>query len=139
MLHAHVAALRSTCARRHTGAVITDEEGIILGVGYNGSPRGTPHCIEKACDRSQHIPGSDCHALHAEWNAIMHCNLLREARVIYCTTSPCFSCMKMLANSPITTIYYDENYHDSEQVAAYWEMVLHRFIDRVETPSIHFG
>jgi len=58
MLHAHLAATRSTCDRgpellfdpgRHgVGAVITVDNRIIAG-GYNGSPPGEPHCDEYRC------------------------------------------------------------------------------------------
>jgi dCMP deaminase len=58
MLHAHLAATRSTCDRgpellldagRHgVGAVLVREHRIIAG-GYNGSPPGEPHCFELRC------------------------------------------------------------------------------------------
>lgn len=58
MLHAHLAATRSTCDRgpellldpgRHgVGAVIVKDHRIIAG-GYNGSPPGEPHCSELTC------------------------------------------------------------------------------------------
>lgn len=58
MLHAHLAATRSTCdrgpellfdpGRRGVGAVIVRETRIIAG-GYNGSPPGQPHCDVYEC------------------------------------------------------------------------------------------
>lgn len=58
MLHAHLAATRSTCDRgpellldagRHgVGAVVVRENRIVAG-GYNGSPPGEPHCGELSC------------------------------------------------------------------------------------------
>jgi dCMP deaminase len=58
MLHAHLAATRSTCdrgpellldpGRRGVGAVLVRERRIIAG-GYNGSPPGAPHCNEFEC------------------------------------------------------------------------------------------
>ncbi len=35
------------CYSRKVGVVITDTDSIILGVGYNGPPRHTPHCDSK--------------------------------------------------------------------------------------------
>lgn len=59
MLHAHLAATRSTCdrgpdllldrGRRGVGAVIVRENRIVAG-GYNGSPPGEPHCNELDCE-----------------------------------------------------------------------------------------
>jgi hypothetical protein len=40
---AHQAATRSTCDRKHVGAVIVRDK-TILSTGYNGSIRGMPHC-----------------------------------------------------------------------------------------------
>ncbi|GAF81148.1 unnamed protein product, partial [marine sediment metagenome] len=36
---------RSTCLRRKVGAVIVQDKRI-LTTGYNGAPRGLPHCLE---------------------------------------------------------------------------------------------
>jgi dCMP deaminase len=59
MLHAHLAATRSTCdrgpellldpGRRGVGAVIVKDHRVIAG-GYNGSPPGQPHCNELTCE-----------------------------------------------------------------------------------------
>ena len=38
-------ATRSTCDRKHVGAVIVREK-TILSTGYNGSIKGLPHCDE---------------------------------------------------------------------------------------------
>lgn len=39
-----VAEDNNPCYSRKVGVVITDVDGIIKGVGYNGPPRKTPHC-----------------------------------------------------------------------------------------------
>jgi len=69
---------RSTCLRRHMGAIIVRNDSII-STGYNGSARGTPNCFEKGCMKSQlglpHGSAYDsCRAgiLHAEVNAIIN-------------------------------------------------------------------
>lgn len=69
---------RSTCLRRHLGAIIVKNDSII-STGYNGSARGTPNCIENGCLKNQsNLPhGSSydsCRAgiLHAEVNAIIN-------------------------------------------------------------------
>ena len=41
-------ALRSTCTRANVGAVVTKDRRI-LTTGYNGAPRGLPHCLEAGC------------------------------------------------------------------------------------------
>ena len=39
-------ARRSTCLRRHVGAVIVQEKHIVA-TGYNGAPRGLDHCGDR--------------------------------------------------------------------------------------------
>ena len=46
---ARAAATRSTCSRKHVGAVIVRDKSI-LSTGYNGSIPGMPHCTEIGCD-----------------------------------------------------------------------------------------
>ena len=67
---------RSTCLRRHYGAIIVKNDEIIA-TGYNGAARGESNCcdIYDSCPRSgkPHNSGdySDCPAVHAEQNAII--------------------------------------------------------------------
>lgn len=66
---------RSTCLKRHYGAVIVKNDEII-STGYNGSPRGCINCSDIGkCKRldKPHNSGdySDCHSVHAEQNAII--------------------------------------------------------------------
>ena len=73
---AQVALERSTCLRRHFGAVIVKND-VIISTGYNGAPRGRPNCIDlNYCIRQQrNIPRGTqyelCRAIHAEANAII--------------------------------------------------------------------
>ena len=50
MMIAAVAATRGTCLRRKVGAVIVRDLQII-STGYNGAPKGLPHCSEVGCLR----------------------------------------------------------------------------------------
>lgn len=65
---------RSTCLRRHYGAVIVKNNEII-STGYNGSPRGITNCIDEGiCNRESCDRGTgyeNCIAVHAEMNAII--------------------------------------------------------------------
>ena len=62
---AHQAATRSTCDRKHVGAVIVRDK-TILSTGYNGSIRGMPHCD----DVGHLMEDGHCVAtVHAEANA----------------------------------------------------------------------
>jgi dCMP deaminase len=121
---ARQAATRSTCARKHVGAVIVRDK-TILSTGYNGSIRGMPHC-----DDVGHVmeDGHCVATVHAEANAIIQAakNGVRiEGAEIYTTASPCWSCFKLIANSGIRTIYYGEFYRDVRSVEVAGQLGIH--------------
>ena len=60
-------ATRSTCDRKHVGAVIVREK-TILSTGYNGSIKGLPHCDEAGHEM---VDGHCVRTTHAEANAIV--------------------------------------------------------------------
>jgi dCMP deaminase len=115
----HFVATRSTCLRRHVGAVLVRDKRI-LSTGYNGAPSGIDHCLEVGCLREQlGIPSGErhelCRALHAEQNAIIQAALHGvgiKGATLYCTNLPCIICSKMLINSGIRQIVYQEGYPD---------------------------
>ena len=63
----HAAAKRSTCHRAQVGAIIIKDKRI-LTTGYNGAPRGLPHCLDAGCEI---VDGHCVRTLHAEQNAII--------------------------------------------------------------------
>ena len=104
-------ASRSTCDRKHVGALIVRDK-TILSTGYNGSIRGMPHC-----DETGHMmENNHCVAtIHAETNAILQAaknGVMIDKAEVYITASPCWPCFKMLANAGIKKIYYGEFYRD---------------------------
>lgn len=116
---ARVVATRSTCLRRQVGAVLVKDKRI-LTTGYNGAPRGLPHCLEVGCLREQlGIPSGErqelCRGLHAEQNAIIQAayyGVSIAGATLYCTHQPCITCAKMLINAGIEKIIYEEAYPD---------------------------
>lgn len=67
---------RSTCLKRHYGAVIVKNDEIVA-TGYNGAARNEQNCcdVHTQCPRknAEHNSGdySDCPAVHAEQNALL--------------------------------------------------------------------
>lgn len=110
-------ASRSTCLRRHVGAVMVKDRHI-LATGYNGAPTGTKHCT--TCLRQEMgIPSGErheiCRASHAEMNAIVQAakhGVSLEGSDLYCTTFPCSICAKLLINVGVRRVYYSEAYRD---------------------------
>jgi len=106
-------ATRSTCDRKHVGALIVRDK-TLLSTGYNGSIRGMPHCTEAG-----HMMENDhCVAtIHAESNAVLQAaknGVMIDKAEVYITASPCWPCFKMLANTGIKKIYYGEFYRDEK-------------------------
>ncbi|TSA53210.1 MAG: cytidine deaminase [Planctomycetaceae bacterium] len=110
---------RSTCLRRHVGAVLVKDKRI-LATGYNGVPTGVRHCVDTGCLREQlGVPSGErhelCRGLHAEQNAIIQAALhgvSTKNAVMYCTNHPCIICSKMIINAGIIGIVYLEGYSD---------------------------
>ena len=120
MTIAHQVATRSTCLRRHVGAVAVTPSRRIIGTGYNGALPGAPHCESVGCLRNQlGIPSGQrqeiCRAQHAEANI---CNYAArygtslEGAIIYCTTRPCSTCVKAMVTAGIAKVIFDDDYPD---------------------------
>ncbi|MDZ7700028.1 MAG: cytidine/deoxycytidylate deaminase family protein [Deltaproteobacteria bacterium] len=129
-------ANRSTCLRRHVGAVLVKEKRI-LATGYNGAPAGLAHCETVGCLRKESsIPSGTrhelCRGLHAEQNAILqaaHYGIAIAGSTLYCTNKPCVICTKMIINSGITEVFYGEGYNDplADQLLAEAKIPIKRF------------
>src|SRR6186713_1772731 len=74
MAIARVVATRSTCDRKHVGAVIVREK-MILTTGYNGSIRGLSHC-----DDDGHLMEDGHCAPLARWHWPRHAPYARNDR-----------------------------------------------------------
>ena len=120
MQMAELTAQRSTCLRRQVGAIIVKEKHIIA-TGYNGAPKGLPHCEELGgfLREKLEIPSGErhelCRALHAEQNAIIQAATLGqsiEGATIYITHQPCIICAKMIINAGISRIVIRRGYPD---------------------------
>lgn len=116
---------RSTCLKRHYGAVIVKDDEIIA-TGYNGAPRGEENCCDKGtCPRMhvEHNSGNyaDCPAVHAEQNAIISASRrdLLGATLYLCgeeidpvthgiktitSAMPCPICTRIIKNSGISRV-----------------------------------
>ena len=112
-------ATRSTCLRRGVGALLVKNRNI-LTTGYNGAPSGIKHCDKSGCIRQQtNTPSGErhelCRGLHAEQNAIIQAakhGVNIDGATLYCTTMPCVICAKMLINSGVRRVVFDESYSD---------------------------
>jgi dCMP deaminase len=131
---------RSTCTRRHTGAVLVKDKRI-LATGYNGVPKGLSHCDVVGCLREQrNIPSGShhelCRGIHAEQNAVIQAakhGIAMDGATAYCTHQPCVLCAKILLNAGVVDIVYMHPYPDllSEEILAEARVVPRR----IEPPA----
>ena len=130
MVMAKVASLRSTCLSRQIGAVIVDCNHHLLSTGYNGPAKGQRDC--NPCKRSHTDSGQgldQCMAIHAEQNALLQCPDILRIDTVYVTISPCFTCTKLLLNTPCKRIVYMNTYPHPEsevewlKVGRLWEQL----------------
>ena len=119
MAIAMMAAARSTCIRRHVGAVVTRHRQIV-STGYNGPPSGTAHCRDVGCMREVlGVPSGErseiCRGSHAESNAIAQAarmGIATDGTTLYCTHEPCSQCTKVILNAGVAKVVYMHSYPD---------------------------
>jgi len=109
---------RSTCTRRQIGAIIVSDVGEIKSTGYNGNPRGLPHCGEMGCIRDKlGIPSGTrletCTAVHAEQNALMQAGTNARGSTLYSTIVPCPICARMILNAQVQRVVFIDDYSDN--------------------------
>ncbi len=114
---AKVVASRSNCIKRKVAAIIVRDRRVIA-TGYNGTPRGARNCNEGGCPRCNSMAQSgtsleECLCCHGEENAITqaayHGTSLKGA-TLYSTFAPCLLCTKMIINSGIVEVVYNQDY-----------------------------
>ncbi|KNB46547.1 deoxycytidylate deaminase [Blastocystis sp. subtype 4] len=103
------------------GACIVNSENQIVGIGYNGFPRG---CSDDALpwgrDAQNELDTKYMYVCHAEMNAILNINTANARGCkLYVSLFPCNNCTKMIIQSGITeVIYLGDKYHDSNMSIA---------------------
>lgn len=108
---------RSTCLRRKVGAVLV-KDNILLSTGWNGAPRDMNHCEICIRNRDKIQSGTRfeyCRGVHSEQNALLQCILKQtncEGATLYCSTSPCVTCAKLLIQMKINSVIFLEIYDD---------------------------
>jgi len=120
MQMAFLIAQRSKDPSTQAGAVIVDDNNIIIGMGYNGMPRG---CSDDKFPWSREGDFSQTkypYVVHAEENAIYNTNKKPKNTTLYCTLFPCNECVKTIIQSGIKRIIYasDKYHHKKEWQAA---------------------
>ncbi len=111
-------ATRSTCLRRQIGALVV-KSNVIVSTGYNGAPKGFPHCLDVGCRRDKLNIASgerheECVGVHAEQNALLQAGRDAESATLYVNAYPCKICAKLIINAGIIKVVITGDYSDKE-------------------------
>lgn len=100
---------RSTCSFFQVAAfIINPFTSDPLTIGYNGAPRGMPHCtdVEPVIDGRHHV-----NCLHAEDNALGRIGYGAAAGMtVYCSLTPCRRCTIKCIQANIGEFVFRETY-----------------------------
>jgi len=118
---AFLSAQRSKDPNTQVGACIVDANKCIIGIGYNGFPRGCsdevlPWARSASCELHKKYP----YVVHAEVNAILNkCSASIRGATIYVALFPCNECSKVIIQSGIReVVYLNDHYHDTDACKA---------------------
>jgi dCMP deaminase len=107
---ARIWAENSYCRRRQVGAILVKDQ-MIISDGYNGTPAGFANVCEDESGTT--MP----YVLHAEANAITkvaRSGNSSDGSTLYITASPCMECSKLIIQSGIKRVVFNELYRLSD-------------------------
>lgn len=120
-----LSAQRSKDPNTQVGACIVDENNKIVGIGYNGFPKGCsddelPWARKGETANETKYP----YVVHAEANAILNSTKNLTGARIYVALFPCNECAKLIIQSGIKEVLYlSDKYKDTEPVKASKKML----------------
>lgn len=109
---------RSSCLKKHYGAVIVKDD-FIISTGYNGNPAGEKHCetctkVDSNKDMQEY---ATCPAIHAEMNATLIAakkDMIGSTLYLACfdprtneervAPKPCEICLRLIKNAGIKKV-----------------------------------
>ncbi len=114
----------SYCKRKQVGAIIVKDR-MIISDGYNGTPTG----FENVCEDEEGY--TKWYVLHAEANAILKVagsTQSCDGATLYITLSPCKECSKLVHQSGIKRVVYQNAYKDDSGL---------RFLEKAGVQIVH--
>ncbi len=119
MRMAAIIALRSKDPSTQVGAVITTQNNIVVGMGYNGFPRNVAPDAFPWDREGAFLDTKYPYTVHAEANAIYNAHASTEGCKIYVKLFPCNECAKSIIQKGIVEVIYEnDKYADTDAVIA---------------------
>lgn len=119
---AHVVSKKSHDVQTQHGCVITDRKNRVLGLGYNGFPRGVD---DSALPNTR--PDKYPWMIHAERNALANCIVRPDSGIAYVTGQCCNDCIMSLWQEGVETVYMHDQ-HGSHLIDENCKLVFDKFI-----------
>ena len=96
-----LSAKRSKDPSTQVGACIVNEDKRIVGIGYNGFPRGCEDKIFPWEREGKFLTTKYAYVVHAEVNAILNSSSNLNGATLYVSLFPCNECAKVIIQSGI--------------------------------------
>ncbi|MBN2652401.1 MAG: dCMP deaminase family protein [Spirochaetales bacterium] len=141
-----LSAQRSKDPSTQVGACIVNEDNKIVGVGYNGFPKGSSDDLLPWAREGSFLETKYPFVCHAELNAILN-SISRDLKgcKIYVALFPCNECAKAIIQSGISeVIYLSDKYAHTDAVVASKMMlknanvVMRQLSPHIESVNISF-
>lgn len=134
---AKVIAQRSHDIHTQHGCVITDQQNRILGVGYNGFPKGMD---DSNLPTSR--PDKYHWMIHAERNALSNCVIRPDNGIAYVTGQSCNDCIMALWQEGIQTVVMSDNHGTQlfdEEAKKRFDLFVHQTGIKIKTVNPDFS
>ena len=118
---AALSAKRSKDPNTQVGACIVNEDKRIVGIGYNGFPRGcNDDVFPWGKGNADPLENKYPYVVHAEANCILNTTEKLKGATLYVTLFPCNECAKLIIQSGIKHLVYmhDKYRNESSNVAS---------------------
>lgn len=126
---------RSKDPNTPVGACIINNKKQIVGVGYNGMPRGCDDKDFPWVRDANPVDSKYMYVVHAELNAILNSITGLDDCTLYSTLFPCNECTKAIIQTGIKKIFYlEDKYSDTDSIIASKKMLDYVGIEYVALP-----
>lgn len=130
---AHLSALRSKDPSTQVGACIVSADKKVVGIGYNGLPRGCDDDDFPWVRDGEFLETKYPFVVHAELNAILNSNQDLRGCSLYVSLFPCNECAKAIIQAGIKRIVYEcDKYADTDSVKASKRMLIAAEVELVQ-------
>ncbi len=115
MSMAHLSAKRSKDPNTQVGACIVNKDKRVVGLGYNGFPRGCQDDIYPWQREGSFLDTKYPFVVHAELNAILNSIQSLQGCTLYVSLFPCNECAKAIIQSGISCVVYESDKYDGTE------------------------